>query len=208
MRRVPALPTEIAGIPVPTDEVSAATWRWAYRTLPDYLLTHSVRAYCWAAAIGAGEGWSFDRQLLWTANLMHDVGLSRLAPNSTCFEVEGAEIARRFLEGEGMPPERADTVAVAIVLHMQPGVTPADGVEAVLLDRLHRARRPRRRVRACGRGQSRGDARVPAPGVRPSLPGGDHPRGGARSTCQSVRLLHASHLADSMAASPWASDGT
>jgi len=30
----------------------------------------------------------------------------------------------------------------------------------------------------------------------------------ARSTCQSVRLLHASHLADSMAASPWASDGT
>ena len=49
-------PTRIAGIDVPQDDISAATWAWAHRSLPDYLLTHSVRAYCWGAAIAAGEG--------------------------------------------------------------------------------------------------------------------------------------------------------
>ena len=207
MRRAPAIPTEIAGISVPMDDVSAATWRWANRTLPDYLLTHSVRAYCWGAAIGAGEGWSFDRQILWTASLMHDVGLARLTRNSMCFEVEGAEIARRFLEREGLPPERADTVAVAIVLHMRPGVTLTDGVEAVLLDRSTGL-------------DVRGDGYDLVDGVRAGVMR-DFPRrafdrhflaaitreAAARPTCQSARLLHATHLADWMAASPWASGG-
>ena len=135
MRVVPPLPGRIAGIAVPQDPVSAETWRWAHRTLPDYLLTHSVRAYCWGAAIAAGEGWAYDAGILWTASLMHDVGLTRIRRNETCFEVEGAEIARRFLERHGVPAAEADRVAVAIVLHMQPSVTLVDGVESVLLDR-------------------------------------------------------------------------
>ena len=61
---------------------------------------------------------------------MHDVGLTRIPQNTMCFEVEGGEIARRFLERAGLPADRADTVAVAILLHMQPGVTLADGAEA------------------------------------------------------------------------------
>ena len=52
-----------------------------------------------------------------------------------CFEVEGAELARRLLERMGMPPGEAERVAIAIILHMQPVVTLDDGVEAVLLDR-------------------------------------------------------------------------
>ncbi len=119
----------------PRTTVSAATWRWAQRSLPEYLLAHSVRAYCWGALIGAGEAWSFDRRLLWVASLMHDVGLTRIPRNTTCFEVEGGEIARRFLEREGLSAAQAEVVARAIVLHMQPSVTSADGAEAVLLDR-------------------------------------------------------------------------
>ena len=89
---MPPLPTRIAGIVVPDDAISAGTWAWACRSLPDYLLTHSVRAYCWGAAIAAGEGWTFDRQILWTASLMHDYGLTRIPRNAACFEVEGGEI--------------------------------------------------------------------------------------------------------------------
>ena len=66
--RTTRLPNRIAGIVVPQDDVSDATWRWAQRSLPDYLFDHSVRAYCWGAAIAAREGWSFDRQILWTAS--------------------------------------------------------------------------------------------------------------------------------------------
>ena len=88
------LPIQLAGVAVPQDDVSAATWRWAHRSLPGYLFAHSVRAYAWGAAIGAAERWSFDPRILWTASLMHDFGLTRLPRNTMCFEVEGAEIGR------------------------------------------------------------------------------------------------------------------
>lgn len=204
MRRTPPLPTTIAGIPVPGDDVSAATWRWAHRTLPGYLLTHSVRAYCWGAAIGAGEGWRFDRQVLWTASLMHDVGLTRIRSNTMCFEVEGAEIARRFLEREGLSPELADRVAIAIVLHMQPSVTLQDGVEAVLLDRS---------TGLDVRGAGFALVDTVRPRVMRDFPRRDFDRhflaaisreADLRPTCQSARLLHETGLAEWMARSPWA----
>jgi hypothetical protein len=132
--RIPTLPRHIGPIAVPQDDVSAATWRWANVTLPRYLLDHSIRSYCWGATIAGTQGWSFDPRILWTASLFHDLGLARLASNTMCFEVEGAEIARRFLERRGMPAADADRAAIAIILHMQPNVTLADGVEAVLLD--------------------------------------------------------------------------
>ena len=204
MRATPPLPIRIADIVVPQDDVSVATWDWAHRTLPDYLLAHSVRAYCWGAAIAAGEARPFDPLILWTASLMHDVGLTRTPRNSRCFEVEGAEIARRFLERRGMTALAADAVATAIVLHMQPSVAMEDGIEAVLLDRATGLD-----VRGVGYGLV--DA------VRPRVMR-DFPRrafdrqflaaisreAAARPTCQSARLLHATGLADWMAGSPWA----
>jgi len=204
MRMTRPMPASIGGIAVPNDEISGATWRWAVRSLPDYLLTHSVRAYCWGAEIAGREGWTFDRQILWTASLMHDVGLTRIPRNTMCFEVEGAEIARRFLEREGLPSKRADRVAIAIILHMQPNVTLDDGVESVLLDR------------ATGL-DVRGSEFVLVDAVRPGVMR-DFPRRAfdrhfldaierearLRPTCQSARLLHETDLAGWMARSPWA----
>ena len=201
--RPPPLPTRIAGIDVPQDDISAATWRWAHRSLPEYLLNHSVRAYCWGAEIAPREEWAFDRRILWTASLMHDVGLTRIPRNTTCFEVEGAEIARRFVAGLGMPADAADRVAVAIVLHMRPTVTLEDGAEAVLLDRATSV-------------DVRGEGYELIRGVRDAV-AGDFPRGAfdrhflaaierevaVRPTCQSNRLLNEKRLAESMARSPW-----
>jgi HD domain len=206
MRVVPVLPREISRIVVPQDGVSAETWRWAHRSLPDYLLAHSVRAYCWGAAIATGEGWAFDARILWTASLMHDVGLTRIPRNGTCFEVEGADIARRFLERRGVPAEEADRVAVAIVLHMQPSVTLTDGVESVLLDRA---------TSLDVRGEGYGLVDAVRPGVVGAFPRRDFDRhflaaigreAAVRPTCQSARLLHRTGLADWMARSPWAAE--
>ena len=201
---VPALPRRIGSIAVPQDDVSGATWRWAHRSLPDYLLTHSVRAYCWGAAIAEGEGWLFDAQILWTASLMHDYGLTRIPRNTMCFEVEGAEIARRFLERAGMDPDAADRAAIAIILHMAPGVDLSDGVEAVLLDRSTGL-------------DVRGDGYELVDAVRDEVMR-EFPRRAfdrrflaairreteTRGGCQSARLLHQGDLAGWMARSPWA----
>lgn len=203
MGPVPPLPSRIGAIAVPQDDVAARTWRWANRNLPEYLLGHSVRAYCWGAAIAAGEGWAFDAQVLWTASLMHDYALTRIAQNTMCFEVEGAEIARRFLERAGMDPEAADGAAIAIILHMRAGVTLADGVESVLLDR------------ATGldvRGDGYELVNAVRSGVMDAFPRGPFDRYflaairrevAIRSTCESNRLLNDNDLAGWMARSPW-----
>jgi len=200
---LPPLPRAIGGIAVPQDDVAGATWRWAQRSLPDYLVGHSVRAFCWGAAIAAGEGWAFDGQILWTASLMHDFGLTRIPRNTMCFEVEGAEIAREFLESAGMDPDAADRAAIAIILHMRAGVTLADGVESVLLDR------------ATGL-DVRGDGYELVDSVRSAVMA-EFPRGPfdrhflraitrevtVRPGCESERLLRTNDLAGWMARSPW-----
>jgi hypothetical protein len=198
------LPTSIAGLPVPQDAVSAATWRWAQSNLPRYLLAHSVRSYCWGTQIAAWEGRTFDAKVLWAAALFHDVGLTRIPRNTMCFEVEGAEIARRFLERNGMPAEAADRAAIAIILHMQPRVTLADGVEAVLLDRA---------TAVDVRGVDLDIIERVRGGVVRRYPRGPFDRhflraiereAALRPTCQSARLLDEGDLAGSMARSPWA----
>jgi HD superfamily phosphodiesterase len=198
-----SVPEAIGGIDVPQDPISAATWSWAVRRLPTYLLTHSARSYCWGVALAEREGWSFDRQVLWTASLLHDVGLTRTARNTMCFEVEGAEIARRFLEGQGMDPGAADRAAIAIILHMQPNVTLADGVEAVLLDR------------ATGidvRGTDLDAIDAVRDAVTAALPRGDFDRRFVaaiarevrkRANCASARLLNETDLVGWMARSGW-----
>jgi cyanamide hydratase family protein with HD domain len=198
-----ALPDRIAGITVPQDDISAASWRWAQRSLPRYLFNHSVRAYFWGAAIAGREGWAFDRQVLWIGSLMHDVGLTRIPRNTMCFEIEGAEISRRFLERAGMPESLVDRVAVAIILHMRPSVSLDDGVESVLLDR------------ATGI-DVRGVEVDLIEGVRDDVMR-DFPRNtfdrhfvaairrevATRPGCQSARLLNETRLVDWMERSPW-----
>ncbi len=198
------LPSSIAGLPVPQDPVSAAAWRWAQTSLPRYLLRHSVRSYCWGAEVAAWEGRQFDAQILWTAALFHDVGLTRIPRNTMCFEVEGAEIAREFLEQNGMSAAAADRAAIAIILHMQPGVTLEDGIEAVLLDRA---------TAIDVRGVDYDVIDRVRSGVVRKYPRGAFDRhflraiqreAARRPTCQSARLLKDGDLAGSMARSPWA----
>jgi len=197
-------PPRIAGIDIPHDDVSDATWREAAGSLPAYLLDHSVRSYCWGVAIARAEDWSFDARILWTAALLHDRGLTRIQQNEDCFEVTGGAFARRFVERAGLPAVDAERVERAIVLHMQPSVTLADGVESVLLDR------------ATGIDVRGVDFDVIAD-VRGAVVR-EHPRGrfdrdflaamqrevAVRTGCQSSRLVQG--LAERMARSPWASE--
>ena len=200
------MPKLIAGIAVPQDDISRATWTWANRALPAYLLAHSVRSYCWGAAIAGDHGWSFDRRVLWIAALWHDFGLTRIPRNTMCFEIEGAELARGFLRRASLSAMDVDRVAIAIMLHMQPGVTLADGVESVLLDQATAI-------------DVRGDGyeRVAAirEGVVGAFPRRDFDRRflaairretAVRRDCQSDRLLETTDLAGWMSRSPWAAD--
>jgi hypothetical protein len=206
-RSPPPLPRQIAGIAVPQDDVSRESWQWADRRLPGWLRRHSIRSYFWGAAIADRERIAFDRSILWTASLMHDVGLTTLTRNTMCFEVEGAERARRFARRHGMTDEAAERVAIAIILHMRAGVTLDDGPESVLLDRATAV-------------DVRGAEFQLVHDVRPAVTAA-FPRGNfddrflaairrevaVRRDCQSGRLLNSVGLAEWMARSPWISGG-
>jgi hypothetical protein len=200
------LPRDVGGIAVPQDDVAAAAWRWAERSLPEYLLGHSVRSFAWGAAMARRERWSFDAQVLWTAALFHDVGLTHIGRNTMCFEIEGAEIARRFLVRQGMAFDAADRAAIAIILHMRPNVTHADGVEAVLLERATGLD-----VRGVGF-ELVADVRR---AVTDAFPRGAFDRRfqaairrevEVRTDCQSARLFGDGTLGEQMAHSPWAAE--
>lgn len=203
---VPPVPSSIAGLPVPEDDISVAAWHWAHANLPRYLLAHSVRTYCWGAAIGAWEGLTVDAPVLWTASLFHDVGLTRIPRNSTCFEVEGAEIARRVLEREGMSAADADRVAVAIVLHMRPGVTIADGVEALLLDRATAVDVRGVEIELVDRVRGTVIRKYPRGKFDRHFLRAIEREAARRPGCQSARLLNEGDLAGWMARSPWATE--
>jgi hypothetical protein len=200
----PPLPSSIAGLPVPQDAVSAASWRWARTALPRYLFAHSVRSYCWGAAIAAWEGRTYDAQVLWSAALFHDFGLTRIARNTRCFEIEGAEIARRFLTRQGMDPASVERAATAIVDHMRPGVTLADGVESVLLDRATAVDVRGVELDLVDRVRGTVVRKFPRGAFDRHFLRAIEREAARRPTCQSARLLHEGGLAEVMARSPWA----
>lgn len=117
------------------------------------------------------------------------MGLTRIGRASRCFEYEGAAFARRFTLRAGMPVREADRVAAAIVAHMAPSVTLADGVESVLLERATGV--DVRHVRA----ELVGDVRGPIDRAYPRGAFDRHFRAAIsrevaiRTDCQSARLL-------------------
>jgi hypothetical protein len=63
----------------------------------------------------------YDREVVYLAAVMHDLGLISQFNGNGSFEVEGAGVARRFLLEHGLPEGRAHLVHEAIALHAAVG---------------------------------------------------------------------------------------
>lgn len=96
-----------------------ATQLW-HDTAPAWLTGHGHRTWYYAAALDQMWGAAADRELLYVACLLHDLGLtSRYAPNDThpCFAVSGAHGARPVVAAHRNEHD-ADTVFEAIAMHL------------------------------------------------------------------------------------------
>jgi hypothetical protein len=102
---------------IPDSPLCAATLAHATQVYPAYLLNHCQRSFIFGAAFGTQTGRSYDRELLYVACLLHDMGLTCHAPVETRFEVEGADIAQTFLAAQGVGPAEQELVWDAIALH-------------------------------------------------------------------------------------------
>lgn len=81
------------------------------------LLNHVHRTWWFAEFIGKKRQMKYDRELVYLASLLHDLGLSEHHAADKRFEVDGADAASRFLHAHDYPKTKIDVVWDAIALH-------------------------------------------------------------------------------------------
>lgn len=118
------VPDYVCGEGFPDSKLAREATQFIRDTESDFLFRHSMRVYFWAAMAGKNRGLTFDTDLLYTAALFHDVGLTANFGNSRLrFEVDGANAARDFLRGHGISDWDAERVWLAIAMHTTPGIS-------------------------------------------------------------------------------------
>jgi hypothetical protein len=110
-------------VAIPDSALARAITEFVRDTETELLFNHSSRVYQFGALAGIKRGLTFDRELLYAGAMFHDVGL--MPDHSSAaerFEVDGANAARDFLKGHGVPEADVYTVWTAIALHTTPGI--------------------------------------------------------------------------------------
>ena len=129
--------TTVPTLPVTPQAVRAVEYVRACETEP--VANHSLRSYLFAVLLAEHEGLrppaDFDPDLLFFACVLHDLGTSPVAGGTQRFEVDGADMAAKFLTGNGAGKRGVDLVWEAIALHSSPGIAERRGTLAYLTRR-------------------------------------------------------------------------
>jgi hypothetical protein len=103
------------------------------------LMRHSWRTYYFGMLLGGYRNLTVDREILFCAAILHDVGLASgrsSEPRDCCFVVHGAERCQHHLTGKGHDRAKVHRIADAIGLHLNGYVSEKTyGAEAHLLSR-------------------------------------------------------------------------
>ncbi|KRE24995.1 HD domain-containing protein [Agromyces sp. Soil535] len=124
---------------LPNDPIARATLRLVQSTVSEAIVEHSVRSFLFARLIAEQEGSvhdaEYDEGLLFAATTLHDLALGTLSDSSARFEVEGADLASRFLREQGIADDDASRVWEAIALHSSVGLADRMGLLTSLTHR-------------------------------------------------------------------------
>ena len=121
---------------VPAGPLAEAALSVARSSESASVANHSLRSYYFAELLAAHEGClddaAYDRDLLFAATVMHDLGAGGLAKGEARFEVEGADLAAAVLREHGVAEPDTERVWEAIALHTSPGIAERRGLLAYL----------------------------------------------------------------------------
>jgi hypothetical protein len=99
------------------------------------LVNHCLRSWAWASLLASSIGLDPDRELLFVATMLHDLGVTPLFDAHTVpFEDASGAVASVFAVGAGWDGVRARRVGEVIERHMWPSVDPTVDVEGHLLE--------------------------------------------------------------------------
>ncbi len=126
-------PIIIGGITAPDSDLTRKAASLIERIHSKPMLHHLHRTWWFSEFIGKRRGLNYDRELLYLASIMHDLGLTEEFSADQRFEVDGADAASRFLIEHGYPEEKAEIVWDAIALHSSAGIADRKQPEVALL---------------------------------------------------------------------------
>jgi hypothetical protein len=114
---------QAAGVTVPDTKLAREATELVRDTTSELVYNHSRRVFWFGSLQGRNRGLSFDPELLYIGAMFHDLGLNRqFGGSGRRFEVDSADEARRFLQGQGAPEDSIRRVWTAIALHTTPGI--------------------------------------------------------------------------------------
>lgn len=130
-------PEELDDVKAPQTPLARAAERACNEASPPWLVNHVLRTWLWAELLARHDGIARDRDLLYAAAILHDLGLTdRFRPEpGGCFAIAGARGAFDLAREAGADAAAASRIAEAIALHLDLGVAIARGAEAHLLQR-------------------------------------------------------------------------
>ena len=104
--------------------------------LSAYMFNHCARCFLYVAptarAANLVPGEDFDEELVFLICLLHDLGMSEIEDGGQRFELDGADMARRFLLERGVANDRADTVWTGVALHTSDGIAARFALEVAV----------------------------------------------------------------------------
>lgn len=118
--------------------ISTSAYKMAASTLHPSILNHSIRVFKYADELAKHTNSKYftdphQRDLLFTACILHDIGTTQECNGPQRFEVEGADAAVKHLSSYDVSEADAHCVWTAIACHTSPGIAERIGELAKLV---------------------------------------------------------------------------
>jgi hypothetical protein len=127
-------PKAVAGVTIPDSALAKQATDLLLEHGTEFIYNHSLRVFVFASLNGRNEKLQFDPELLYISSVFHDLGLTpHYSSADKRFEVDGANAARDFLKGHGLPQSTQQLVWDSIALHTTIGVAEYKEAEVALL---------------------------------------------------------------------------
>ncbi|PXX10301.1 HD domain-containing protein [Mycolicibacterium moriokaense] len=118
---------------LPDSDIACAAKQFVFDVSPAFVANHSLRSYLFAREVAAAKGLKndvdYDDELVFLSCILHDLGATEAANGDQRSEVDGADVAARFLRDHGVQDARVTTVWQAIALHTSIGLAHKFGAE-------------------------------------------------------------------------------
>jgi hypothetical protein len=115
------LPGSVGGVDLPDTVIAKSAAAMVRAASPEHLYNHCIRTYLFGALVAERDSTHYDREIIFTAAAMHDLGLiERYQTENQPFEMDSADAAMAFLVEHGVSPLRAELAWHAIALHTSP----------------------------------------------------------------------------------------